>query len=101
MANRVTVWWQGEEYDAVRQNGVAAQANTGSTWQVLHDGAALTSFAAEPGEAPASELPDQRTLSIFRSVAGFDHLDMLASPDVLHYVLKDLEPGNEKSLLKK
>ena len=24
------------------------------TWQVLHDGAALTSFAAEPGEAPAS-----------------------------------------------
>ena len=54
MANRVTVWWQGEEYDAVRQNGVAAEANTGSTWQVLHDGAALTSCAAEPGEAPAS-----------------------------------------------
>jgi len=51
MANRVTVWWQGEEYDAVRQNGAAAEANTGSTWQVLHDGAALTSFAAEPGEA--------------------------------------------------
>jgi hypothetical protein len=52
MANRVTVWWQGEEYDAVRQNGVAAE--TGSTWQLLHEGAPLTSFAAEPAEAPAS-----------------------------------------------
>jgi hypothetical protein len=52
MANRVTVWGQGEEYDAVRQNGVAAE--TGSTWQLLHEGAPLTSFAAEPAEAPAS-----------------------------------------------
>jgi hypothetical protein len=52
MANRVTVWWQGEEYDAVRQNGVAGE--TGSTWQLLHEGAPLTSFAAEPAEAPAS-----------------------------------------------
>ena len=54
MANRVTVWWQGEAYDAVRQNGAAAEANTGSTWQLLHEGAPLTSFAAEPGEPPAS-----------------------------------------------
>ena len=56
---------------------------------------------SKPGEAPASELPDQNTLSIFRSVTGFDHLDMLASPHVIHYVIKDLEPGNEKPLLKK
>jgi triacylglycerol esterase/lipase EstA (alpha/beta hydrolase family) len=42
------------------------------------------------GEVPASELPDQKTLSIFRSPRGFDHLDMLTSPDVLRYVVKDL-----------
>jgi hypothetical protein len=53
MANRVTVWWQGEEYDAVREN-VAAESNTGSTWQLQHEGAPVTSFAAEPGEAAAS-----------------------------------------------
>ena len=54
MANRVTVWWQGEEYDAVKRNGVDAGSNTGSTWQLLHEGAPLTSFAAEAGEAAAS-----------------------------------------------
>jgi hypothetical protein len=54
MANRVTVWWQGEEYDAVRRNGVDAGSSTGSTWQLLHEGAPLTSFAAEPGEGAAS-----------------------------------------------
>jgi hypothetical protein len=53
MANRVTVWWQGEEYDAVRHNGGDA-GPSGSTWQLLHDGAPLTTFAAEPGEAAAS-----------------------------------------------
>ena len=42
------------------------------------------------GEAPASELPDKKTLSIFRTAGGFDHLDMLTSPDVLRYVVKDL-----------
>jgi hypothetical protein len=54
MANRVTVWWQGEEYDAVRRNGAEAGAGTGLSWQLLHDGAPLTSFAAEAGEAAAS-----------------------------------------------
>ena len=50
MANRVTVWWQGEEYDAVRRNGT----DPGPVWEVLHEGAPLTSFAAEPDEAAGS-----------------------------------------------
>ena len=54
MANRVTVWWQGEEYDAVRKQGEASDPAPGPVWQLLHDGAPLTSFAAEPGESPGS-----------------------------------------------
>ena len=54
MANRVTVWWQGEEYDAVRKQGEASEPDPGPVWQLLHDGALLTSFAAEPGESPGS-----------------------------------------------
>jgi hypothetical protein len=53
MANRVTVWWQEEEYDAVRRDGPDAPG-PGPVWQLLHDGAPVTSFAAEPDEAPAS-----------------------------------------------
>jgi len=54
MANRVTVWWQGEEYDAVKRDGTDRGASTGSTWELLHEGAPLTSFAAEPNEAAGS-----------------------------------------------
>ena len=54
MANRVTVWWQGEEYDAVRKQGEASDPDPGAVWQLLHDGAPLTSFAADPGESPGS-----------------------------------------------
>jgi hypothetical protein len=54
MANRVTVWWQGEEYDAVKRDSVDAGPTSGPTWQLLHEGAPLTSFAAEAGEAAAS-----------------------------------------------
>ena len=49
MAERVTVFWQGKEYDAVRRDGREA-AGPGPVWQVLHAGAPVTSFAAEPGE---------------------------------------------------
>jgi len=45
---------------------------------------------SKEGEAAATELPDKYTLSIFRRPGGFDHLDMLVSPDVLRYVVKDL-----------
>ena len=36
------------------------------------------------------QLPDTKTLSIFRSQNGFDHLDMLTNTDVLKYLVKDL-----------
>lgn len=51
MANRVTVWWQGQEYDAVRQDANEIGAGSGSVWQLLHEGAPVSSFPAEPGEA--------------------------------------------------
>lgn len=51
MANRVTVWWQGQEYDAVRQDRPDAGAGPGSVWQLLHEGAPVTSFSAEPAES--------------------------------------------------
>jgi hypothetical protein len=50
MAHRVTVWWQGDEYDAVLREGSEAAPDPGPVWQLLHGGAPLTSFAAEPGE---------------------------------------------------
>jgi hypothetical protein len=54
MANRVTVWWQSEEYDAVRREGAAAAPDPGPVWQLLYEGAPVTSFAAEPGESAAA-----------------------------------------------
>ena len=47
MAERVTVFWQGKEYDAVRSR----EAPAGSVWQVLRDGAPVTTFAADPAES--------------------------------------------------
>jgi len=49
MAERVTVFWQGKEYDAIRSDG-RETAQPGPVWQVLRDGAPVTSFAAQPGE---------------------------------------------------
>ncbi len=46
MAERVTVFWQGKEYDAVR----SPEASTGPVWQVRRDGAPVTSFPADPAE---------------------------------------------------
>ena len=54
MANRVTVWWQGQEYDAVRQDGTEVGAGSGSVWQLLHEGSPVTSFSAEPAESAAA-----------------------------------------------
>ena len=50
MAERVTVFWQGKEYDAVRSR----EAPAGPVWQVLQDGAPVTSFAADPAESAGS-----------------------------------------------
>lgn len=49
MAGRVTVFWHGQEYDAVRATGQAAPV-----WEVRHDGARVTSFAEQPGEGPVA-----------------------------------------------
>jgi hypothetical protein len=49
MADRVTVFWEGKEYDAVRKDGPEA-ADRGPMWHVLRDGAPVTTFAAKPGE---------------------------------------------------
>jgi len=46
MADRVTVFWQGKEYDAVRSR----EAQASPVWQVLRDGALVTSFPADPAE---------------------------------------------------
>ncbi len=51
MTDRVTLFWQGKEYDATRS---AAVAQTGSVWQVLRDGSPVTSFAANPGDGPGA-----------------------------------------------
>jgi hypothetical protein len=50
MADRVTVFWQGKEYDAIRTNDRGA-VQPGQTWQIMHDGVPVTSFVAEPGES--------------------------------------------------
>jgi hypothetical protein len=50
MANRVTVWWEGQEYDAVRQRGDEVGSGPGYVWQLLHEGAPVTSFPSEPNE---------------------------------------------------
>ena len=49
MADRVTVFWQGKEYDEVRSGPREAQA--APVWQVMRDGSPVTSFPANPGEA--------------------------------------------------
>ena len=48
MAERVTVFWQGKEYDAVRSEG--RDAIQRQIWQVRRDGAPVTTFVANPGE---------------------------------------------------
>lgn len=52
MADRVTVSWQGKEYDAVRKDGVEAEQSPEPIWQVTRDGAPITSFAAQRSESP-------------------------------------------------
>jgi hypothetical protein len=52
MAERVTVFWEGKEYDAVRSGARDGQPAT--SWQVLRDGSPVTSFPANPGEAASA-----------------------------------------------
>jgi hypothetical protein len=49
MAERLTVSWQGREYEVTRR-GAEESGEPGAVWQVLQDGALLTSFPAESGD---------------------------------------------------
>jgi hypothetical protein len=57
MADRVTVFWKGTEYDAVRSSGPQS-APSGEVWQVMRDGAPVTTFTAQPGE-PATSVKEK------------------------------------------
>ena len=52
MAERVTVFWEGKEYDAVRAGPRETQDSP--VWQVLRDGSPVTSFPANPGEGASA-----------------------------------------------
>jgi hypothetical protein len=52
MVERLTVSWQGSEYEVVRRNGREAMPEPGPVWQVTRDGAPITSFPAQDRESP-------------------------------------------------
>jgi hypothetical protein len=52
MADRVTVFWHGKEYDAIRNR--TSGTHTSPEWQVLRDGSPVTSFPADPAEGAAA-----------------------------------------------
>jgi hypothetical protein len=52
MAEAVAVTWQGERYDVERKAGQAAAPDPAPVWQVLRDGALLTTFPANPNDGP-------------------------------------------------
>jgi hypothetical protein len=58
MTGRVTVSWQGKQYEAVRKEGRESEPEPGPVWQVTRDGAPVTSFAAEDAEG-AGEVRDK------------------------------------------
>jgi hypothetical protein len=49
MAGRVTVFWHGKEYDAVRAPG-RQSGQVAPTWEVRSDGVPVANFTEEPGE---------------------------------------------------
>ncbi len=53
MADKMMLSWQGQQFEAVRKTGRDAAPEPGPVWQVLRDGAPVTSFAAEPNEGAA------------------------------------------------
>jgi hypothetical protein len=52
MTDRVTVSWNGREYEAVRK-GRSESGEQGAVWRVQQDGAVVTSFPAEPADTAA------------------------------------------------
>jgi hypothetical protein len=51
MRDRLTVSWRGRQYEVTR-GGAGESGEPGAVWQVLQDGALLTSFPAEAGDGP-------------------------------------------------
>ena len=52
MADDLTVSWRGESFEVVRKDGADAAPEPGPVWQVMRDGAPLTSFPADPEDGP-------------------------------------------------
>jgi hypothetical protein len=50
MAEGMTVSWRGDTYEVARKDGREAAPEPGPVWQVMRDGALITSFPANPGE---------------------------------------------------
>ena len=50
MADGMTVSWDGDSYEVVRKDGRDAAPEPGPVWQVLREGALITSFPADPAE---------------------------------------------------
>ena len=51
MADRLSVSWQGNEYEVVRREGREALPEPGPVWQVTRGGAPVTSFPASDRES--------------------------------------------------
>lgn len=54
MAEALTVAWQGQQFEVERVEGPEAEPEPGPVWRVTRDGALVTSFPADAGEAPGA-----------------------------------------------
>ena len=54
MGDHVRVAWRGREYEAVRRDGRDAAPEPGPVWQLMHEGASLTSFPADARDGPGA-----------------------------------------------
>jgi hypothetical protein len=52
MADRLTVSWRGKDYEVTRR-GAGQSGEPGAVWQVLQDGALVTSFPADAADGAA------------------------------------------------
>lgn len=54
MAESLTVKWQGQRFEVERTEGRAAEPEAGPVWRVTREGALVTSFPADPDDAPGT-----------------------------------------------
>ena len=74
MAERLTVLWQGSEYEVVRRDGREALPDPGPVWQVTRDGAPVTSFPATDRES--SDTVREKVLGWLRANQSRPELDV-------------------------